>query len=405
PRAIETFSSFLRAFINENDEKGIPIQTVLDLFKLSQSQFDELIAYLNQKRILETVLSEDGQRLLSLTQILERIVRYILVLEPFPIQLLAKKLSLSFEVLGDILQKLQGVVSAGDIDKEYRFEFSEKTLLHRLKKPLDIEAFSAVFGVSTAVSLRLVQILANAHGLRLVNRGSEVVGIADMEIFCQLDGTVYEQQAFAETSIRYFECMNCRRIVCASCFEARDSKSCPFCDNISQFILEFPRYCPACGLTYLGVEGLQSSEKCRLCEFAPLERGWTSPISYAESTNREKIIEEINSRTSKTIPLSALATVAGLSEELLEEEIIEMILDRAIHARIDIKQRQLICYEAEADVQCIICQRSEDLATRCSQCSAAVCQKCAEDLQKVNAFFCIDCSGDLLLPDSKLNSE
>ncbi|MFX0114760.1 MAG: hypothetical protein ACFFB3_09440 [Candidatus Hodarchaeota archaeon] len=405
PRAIETFSSFLQAFLSQNPDKGIPIQTVLDLFKLSQSQFDELIAQLSEEGILETVLSVNRQRLFSLTQVLDRIVRYILALEPFPIQLLAKKFSLSSEFLGDILQKLQVVVSAGDISSEYRFKLSEKALKRRLKEPIDIEAFSAVFGVSSAVSLRLVQILANAHGLRLVNRDTEIIGIVNMEIFCQLDGTVYEQPASAETSIRYFECMNCQRIVCASCYDSRDSKSCPFCDNISQFILEFPRYCPACGLTFLGVKGLQSSEKCRLCEFSPLERGWTRPISYAESKNKEKIIEEINSRTSNAIPLSALETVAGPSEELLEEEIIGMILNGTIHARIDIMQKQLICYEAEKDVQCIICQRSKDLTTRCSQCSAAVCQKCAEDLQKVNAFFCIDCNGDLLLPDSKVNSE
>lgn len=405
PRAIETFASFLQASISENIANGMPVQTGLTLFKLSQSQFDGLIGHLNEEGILVTVFSETGHRLLSLTQVLERIIRYILVLEPFPIQLLSKRLSLSAEVLDDILQKLQVVVSAGEIDSDSKFVLSEKTLKRRLREPIDIEAFSAVFGVSPAVSLRLVQTLANAHGLRLVNKDTEVIGIADMEIFCQLDGTVYEQQAFVEDPQRYYECMNCRRIVCASCFDSRDSKSCPFCDNISQFILEFPRYCPSCGLTYLGVEGLESSEKCRLCDFSPLERGWIRPISRPESVNRENVNERLNSSTGNSIPLAALAAVAGLSEKLLEEEIIGMILDGVIHAKIDLRQGQLIRYEADEDVQCIICQGKEDLTTRCGQCNAAVCQKCTKNLQRVNAFFCIDCSGDLELIDSSLNSE
>jgi hypothetical protein len=403
PRAIDTFANFLQASINENLVNGMPVQTGLNLFKLSQSQFDELIKHLNEEGILVTVFSENGQRLLSLTQILERIVRYILVLEPFPIQLLSRRLSLSAEVLDDILQKLQVVVSTGEIDSDSRFVLSEKTLKHRLKEPIDIEAFSAVFGVSPAVSLRLVQTLANAHGLRLVNQDTEVIGIADMEIFCQLDGTVYEQQAFVENPRRYYECMNCRRVVCTSCYESRDSKSCPFCDNISQFILEFPRYCPSCGLTYLGVEGLQTSEKCRLCEFSPLERGWVRPISHPEFAIKESVSERLNSSTGKSIPLAALAAVAGLSEELLEEEIIGMILNGVIHAKIDLMQGQLIRYEADEDVQCVICQGRDDLAARCGQCNAVVCQKCTENLQRVNAFFCIDCNGDLI--DSSLNSE
>ncbi|MFQ5980944.1 MAG: PCI domain-containing protein [Candidatus Heimdallarchaeota archaeon] len=400
PRAIETFANFLQASISENSANGMPVQTVLSLFRLSQSQFDELIEHLNEEGILVTVLSENGQRLLSLTQVLERIVRYILVLEPFPIHLLSRRLSLSTEVLDDVLQKLQVVVSTGEIDSDLKFVLSEKTLKHRLREPIDIEAFSAVFGVSPAVSLRLVQTLANAHNLRLVNQDTEVIGIADMEIFCQLDGTVYEQQAFVENPRRYYECMNCRRVVCASCYEPRDSKSCPFCDNISQFILEFPRYCPSCGLTYLGVEGLQTSEKCRLCDFSPLERGWVRPISHPESAIRESVSERLNSSTGKSIPLAALAAVAGLSEELLEEEITGMILSGVIHAKIDLMQGQLNRYEADEDIQCVICQGKDDLTTRCGQCNAVVCQKCTEDLQKVNAFFCIDCSGDLQQIDS-----
>ncbi|MFW9915020.1 MAG: hypothetical protein ACFFGZ_05355 [Candidatus Thorarchaeota archaeon] len=395
PRAIETASTFFQSFFIEMGDDGIPIQTILHLFKLSQSQLDELISHLHQEGILETLLSEDGQRLLSLERILERIVRYILVLEPFPIQLLSKKLFLSSEVLEDILQKLEGVISAGELDSEKRFTPTQEALKQRLEEPVDMVAFSSVFGVSPAASLRLVQVLANAYGLRLVNKGTEVVGITDLEVFCQLDGTVYEQEGFADEPKFYRECMNCKRVVCASCYDSRESKSCPFCDNISQFILEFPRYCPSCGLTYLGVEGLQSSEECRLCGYAPLERGWNRPIDYPETENRKKIQDKLLSSTGRSIPLSALATVVGLPEELLEEEIIGMILGRVIHARIDLAQGLLIRSIEEEEKKCTICQGSDDMAVQCTQCNAVICQNCAENLQKVNAYFCIDCDGDL----------
>jgi hypothetical protein len=395
PRAIETVSNFLQSFFIEKGDDGIPIQTLLQLFKLSHSQLNELISHLHQEGIIETVLSEDGQRLLSLERILERIVRYILVLEPFAIQLLSKKLFLSSEVLEDILQKLEGVISAGELDGEQGFTPTEEALKQRLEEPVDMVAFSSVFGVSPAASLRLVQVLANAYGLRLVNKGTEVAGIADLELFCQLDGTVYEQEVFAEEPRRYFECMNCTRVVCFECFDSRENKSCPFCDNISQFILEFPRYCPSCGLTYLGVEGLQSSEECRLCGFAPLERGWMRPIDYPETENRKKVDDKLKSSTGKSIPLSALATVVGLSEEILEEEIIGMILGRVIHARIDLAQGLLIRSMEEEEEKCDICQGSDNMAAHCTQCNAVICQNCAENLHKVNAYFCIECDGDL----------
>jgi hypothetical protein len=395
PRAIETVSNFLQSFFIEKGDDGIPIQTLLQLFKLSHSQLNELISHLHQEGIIETVLSEDGQRLLSLERILERIVRYILVLEPFAIQLLSKKLFLSSEVLEDILQKLEGVISAGELDGEQGFTPTEEALKQRLEEPVDMVAFSSVFGVSPAASLRLVQVLANAYGLRLVNKGTEVVGIADLELFCQLDGTVYEHEVFAKEPRRYFECMNCTRVVCFKCFDSRENKSCPFCDNISQFILEFPRYCPSCGLTYLGVEGLQSSEECRLCGFAPLERGWMRPIDYPETENRKKVDDKLKSSTGKSIPLSALATVVGLSEEILEEEIIGMILGRVIHARIDLAQGLLIRSMEEEEEKCNICQGSDDMAAHCTQCNAVICQNCAENLHKVNAYFCIECDGDL----------
>lgn len=397
PRAIETVSYFLQSFLIEQGDDGIPIQTLLQLFKLSHNQFDELIRHLHQEGIVETVLSEDGQRLLSLERILERIVRYILVLEPFPIQLLSKKLFLSSEVLEDILQKLEGVISAGELDGENGFTPAEEALKQRLEEPFDMVAFSSVFGVSPAASLRLVQVLANAYGLRLVNKGTEVAGITDLELFCQLDGTVYEQEGFADEPKFYRECMNCKRVVCASCYDSRESKSCPFCDNISQFILEFPRYCPSCGLTYLGVEGLQSSEECRLCGFAPLERGWPRPIDYPETENRKKVQDKLKSSTGKSIPLSALATVVGLSEEILEEEIIGMILGRVIHARINLAQGLLIRSMEEEEKKCSICHGSDDMTAHCTQCNAVICQNCAENLQKVNAYFCIDCDGDLQL--------
>ncbi|MFX0113054.1 MAG: PCI domain-containing protein [Candidatus Hodarchaeota archaeon] len=400
PRAIETFASFTQTYLAEIGDDGIPIQLILQLFKLSRSQFDQLIAHVHQEGVIGTVISDDGQRLLSLAGILELIVRYILVLEPFPIHLLAKQLSLSPELLEDILQKLQAVVSAGEIKGSGIFAPSAESLKRRLEGPVDMEAFASVFNVSPTLSMRLIQIMASAYGLRLVNKGTEVTGIEDLDIFCQLDGTVYEQQVFSDEPKFYRECMNCKRIVCASCYDSRESKTCPFCDNISQFILEFPRYCPSCGLTYLEVEGLQSSEKCRLCGYAPLEKGWTDPIAYPESVNRKKILERLNSSTGKTIPLTELAAVAGLAEKVLEEEIIGMILDGIVQARIDLAQGVLIRYEVKEEAKCFICQRSEKLEAHCTQCNAVVCQKCVNDLQKVKAFFCIECNGDLEFMES-----
>jgi len=395
PRSIEIFSSFLVSFLAEKGEEGIPIKTVMQLFNLTHNQFNEVIDYLHTEGIFETLLSENGQRLLSQTRILERIVKYVLVLEPFPIETLAEKLSLSSEVLEDILQKLQAIVTAGYLQNDGMFIPSAESLKLRLLEPVDVNAFASVFAVSPTVSLRMMQMMANAHGLRLVNKGTEVVGINDLKIYCQLDGTVYEEEIFADEPRRYYECMNCRRVVCASCYESRDSKSCPFCDNISQFILEFPRYCSNCGLTYLGVEGLQSSEKCRLCEFSPLERGWMRPSTKQQTIVKEKILEELKSRTSDSIPLPELTTVLRFSDEIIEKEIIEMILDGTIHFRISLDERRLIRYEAKEEEKCMICETSKDLTLQCTHCNAKVCIKCSESLRLVNGYFCIECSGEL----------
>ena len=121
---------------------------------------------------------------------------------------------------------------------------------------------------------------------------------------------------------------------------------------------------------------------------------------------KEKILEELKSRTSDSIPLSELTTVLRFSDEIIEKEIIEMILDGTIHFRISLDERRLIRYEAKEEEKCMICETSKDLTLQCTHCNAKVCIKCSESLRLVNGYFCIECSGELQnTNDWKVESE
>ncbi|MCK4847800.1 MAG: hypothetical protein KAT16_02120, partial [Candidatus Heimdallarchaeota archaeon] len=192
-----------------------------------------------------------------------------------------------------------------------------------------------------------------------------------------------------------------RRIMCSNCRNIESTHECPFCENISAFIVDLPRYCPDCQITYTQSYNLETAEECYFCKKGPLKSGWYPSSISSVSFSSLEIKLETYIRNSEVSFLNLKQIINHLSQPF--DKVIKMmeklILHHRINGKIDIKKTRVDIYKDIPTTNCKVCgiQRSDRKKYVCSSCKSDVCITCYSGMEAVGMIVCPECGNKLEL--------
>ncbi|MHA2327901.1 MAG: hypothetical protein ACXACR_05220 [Candidatus Hodarchaeales archaeon] len=247
-------------------ESEVSLKDISSLTKLTE---EDALDLLDRNRNKENyVFSKDFYHIYPTIDIITQILKDIFVYHEIPIEFWLDRLDVNRADFSNLLTILNGSLN-GKITSE---DFKAPLLKNWFKKGIDIEGLVVKLNLKSKDLLDRILNLSQLLQLKLVAGDSAdpflVKGVENFDIFCQVDTSSYTDPHL------YFECQNCRRIMCSNCRSAGSKHECPFCKNISAFIIDLPRHCEHCKINYTHSYNLVSAEECHFCKKGPLKDGW-----------------------------------------------------------------------------------------------------------------------------------
>jgi hypothetical protein len=389
---------YLTRYINTSFllESEVAISNVSHLTRLSEEICLELLEKNRHK--ISFVYSTDFRYLYPLIDILDQVLKDIYVYHNIPLMFWQQRLDVDrsdfLNLLKILTQTLEGTITAED--------FNASSLRDWLKKGVDIEGIAAKLNLNPLQLLELIFKLGKTLGFKLIAGETSdpflVRAVEHFDIFCQVDTSSYTDPHL------YFECQNCKRIMCSNCRSTGSKHECPFCSNISAFIIDLPRYCPSCKVNYTHSYNLLSTEECYFCKKGPLEAGWIEDsIPSPEPLSLDQNFSEFLQREDKTeIPLRQIISFFNSSDTEIIAFLENHILHGTIQGWINIHNMTLQLSSKRIEFICKICVKSfiELEQYFCLNCGAKICLDCYNEMNAVGMTFCPEC-GDNLIKKSK----
>ena len=365
-----------------------------NISKLTQLSIEECLDLLEDNRDkFKIIFSGNYEYLYPTMDIISQVLRDIFVYREIPIEFWLKRLDVDrkefFNMLQILNQSLMGILN--------ELEFKAPSLREWFEKGIAVEDLASLLNLDPLKLLNRLHKLGKLLGLRLTAGETAdpflVKGKRHFDIFCQVDTSSYTDPHL------YFECQNCRRIMCSNCRSTGSTHVCPFCGNISAFIIDLPRHCPHCMVNYTHSYNLLDAEECHFCKKGPLKLGWTEfespqPIKHELDPALSKFIEE----TPKVeIPLQEIIQVLNRSDSETISLLEDHILHGTIQGSINIQSMILRLAKQEEEFLCNVCGLSHDDSLRysCLSCDTKVCLNCFKEMSSVGMVFCPECGGDL----------
>ncbi|MFW9780000.1 MAG: hypothetical protein ACFFE8_14185 [Candidatus Heimdallarchaeota archaeon] len=382
-------------YIKRSFQLGAEV-AISDICGLTGFSQEDSIRFLQKNRgSLSFVISTDRNYVYPTLEIIINILRDLIVYREVPIAFWVQRLDVAkIELLG-LLRILNGSLN-GQISPT---AYSGPPLREWFQNGIDIEGLAAELNLDPLLLLARVRILGEKHGLRFIAGDTTnpflLKGILSFEIFCQVDTSSYRDPHL------YFECQNCKRILCSNCRSAGSKHSCPFCENIAAFIIDLPRHCPDCKITYTHSYNLISSEECYFCKRGPLGSGWLWPKPTSEKL-LDPHLSQLLAKSDSVIPLPVIISTLGWSDAEVVAHLEEMIISNQINGNIDIWNTCLRIELAPTSFRCEVCEKFKTDKNRykCVSCSNSVCRTCYGDMHTVGMVICPQCSGELKPEDS-----
>lgn len=393
PSDIQRNIKYLLRFINTSFqiESEVSLNHISKLIRLPEEECLELLEKNREK--ISFIFSSNFDYLYPTMDIINQVLKDIFVFRNIPIEFWLQRLDvdrISFlKVLNSINHSLKGNLSPE--------EFVAPSLREWFENGIALEDLASSLNLDTLKLLNRIRKLGILLGLRLIAGETAdpflIKGVKHFNIFCQVDTSSYTDPH------HYFECQNCRRIMCLNCRSTGSIHECPFCGNISAFIIDLPRYCAQCRVNYTHSYNLISTEECHFCKKGPLKTGWDEhEETPSKTTNLDPVFVEFLENTSRVeIPLQQIINLLNRTDSETIGLLESYILYGAIQGRINICDMTLLIAAEEKKYLCGVCELSQTDFTNytCENCERKVCTDCYAEMSTVGMIFCPDCGGNL----------
>ncbi len=393
PSDMQKNIKYLIRFINTSFQLESEV-SVNHISKLTQLSEEECLEFLERIRNqISFIFSANYHYLYSTMDIMNQILKDIFVYRNIPIDFWIRRLDVDrpdfFNMLNILNQSLKGTLSVED--------FSASSLSEWFENGIAVEDLASSLSLDPLKLLDRILKLAKLLGLRLIAGETSdpflVKGVRYFEIFCQIDTSSYTDPGL------YFECQNCRRIMCSNCRSTGSKHECPFCGNISAFIIDLPRYCPHCRVNYTHSYNLVSTEECYFCKKGPLKIGWTEyePIPLKSSELDPTLLEFLEQSSKAEIPLKQIINLINRSDSETIKLLESYILRGTIQGRINIREMTLQLALQEEKFLCGVCElsKTDSINYFCTSCGLKLCTDCYKEMSIVGMIFCPECGGSL----------
>jgi hypothetical protein len=383
----------LNRFITTNFllESEVSLKNMSELTQLSKEECLDLLEDNREK--LKIIFSGNYEYVYPTMDIISQVIKDLFVYREIPIEFWLKRLDVDRNEFFNILKVLNKSL-AGTLNE---YEFKTPSLREWFGNGIAVEDLALLLNLDPLKLLNQLHKLGKLFGLRLTAGETVdpflVKGKKHFEIFCQVDTSSYTDPHL------YFECQNCRRIMCSNCRSTGSTHVCPFCGNISAFIIDLPRYCPHCKVNYTHSYNLLDTEECHFCKKGPLKLGWTEfEAPHLIKHELDSVLFKFIEATPKEeIPLQKIIQVLNQSDSETISILEDHILHGTIQGSIDIQKMVLRLAKEEEEFLCNVCGISHDDSTRfsCLSCETKVCVNCFKEMSSVGMIFCPECGGDL----------
>ena len=380
--------SLIQNFIALNFEvySELSLVTLKNLLQWDLKKTRNFLSDLREKRILSFVYSTQNDVIIPTLKLLNWILIDLIIYENIPIDFWVSRFMINKEDLIKFLAKFNIIVGgtiANDIFKDFN-------VLDWLSKGINFESLSKDFQVKFHEFITLINNLSKILSLRLVGGEKSdpflVKAIDKYEIFCQVDTSVHKEPLI------YYECQNCRRIICSNCRASSSKTSCPFCNNISDFIADLPRHCTTCNINYIHSFNLIDAEKCYFCDKL-LEHGWIKLSKSEENTDLD-FETKIKSIPDSEIPIRKIVSL-NINKDKQAINILEnLIVNNRIKGKIDVKSSLLKLEKVDTDSYiCALDNESHTntISFQCESCNTIICPDCYQNLKAVGLIMCPTC--------------
>ncbi|MFX0173673.1 MAG: hypothetical protein ACFE9L_17425 [Candidatus Hodarchaeota archaeon] len=377
-------------------ESEVALSNISNLTRLSEEKCLEVLD--KNRSGISFVFSKDFQYLYPTMDILDQVLKDIFVYQSIPISFWQQRLDIDRSDLLNLLRILNP-----NLERKIRKDdFDAPSLRNWLDTGLNIEGIATGLNLSSHQVLDLIFKLGKTMGFKLIAGETAdpflVRGVEHFNIFCQVDTSSYIDPHL------YFECQNCKRVICSNCRSTGSKHECPFCGNISAFIIDLPRYCPHCKVNYTHSSNLLSTEKCYFCKKGPLKSGWIEEsIEASEQLDLDSELLKFLQKTHESeIPLKQVFSLLNKSDAEAVAYLEHNILHGIIQGKINIRKMTLHLSTKRLEFICNICENSftETENYFCINCGEKVCTNCFSEMNSVGMTFCPGC-GDSLIENSR----
>ncbi len=389
-RNLESMRKFIQTNFDLNSE--VSLKDLAGLTRLSETEIRDLLR--KHCKNITFLFSSDFKNIYNVLEIFGYVLRDIHVYNEIPIEFWLQRLDIDKNDFMTFLRVINQSLGAELSEKELK----SNPIENWFNQGIDIEELALKLHLEPLQLLTEIKKFSDQLGLILITGEFRdpflIKGIEEFEIFCQVDTSIHHNPQL------YFECQNCRRIMCSNCRSSGSTHVCPFCGNISAFIIDLPRHCQTCELNYTHSFNLESTEECYFCKKGPLKSGWIEKkeILYPETELDRKLLEWLNTVRNERIPLREIISNLGAPDRVVIELLETHILSSKVSGKIDIKDLTLNRKGEKKGVLCSICEtiQPEGNEYYCNFCKTTICINCYNKMKSVGMISCTECGSELV---------
>ncbi|MHA1940340.1 MAG: hypothetical protein ACW97P_01285 [Candidatus Hodarchaeales archaeon] len=390
-KAVKTLAKFIQVSFQISSEASL-----VDISNLTRLNIKDCFELLKDYRShWSYVKSFNGDSIFPIIEVLTKIVLDLYVYKEIPLDFWVNRLDIEKEELYNILLIINAELK-GMLDLE---EIEVPSIINWLNEGIDVEGLAEKLFLTPIQVLTCFKRIFKILNLRMIAGDTSnpflVKGTEDFDIFCQIDTSSHTNPDI------YFECQNCRRIMCSNCRNIDSTHECPFCGNISAFIIDLPRFCTTCETTFTFSYNLETTEECYFCKIGPLKPGWpqiwkeTNPLSLLE---QEVLNIFLNAEEFDLLLADLVERVSQPSDKVVRA-LENLIIHQKLKAQINIKDMKVKMDMTQSAVGCAICntKTEEKLSRQCTSCNSRLCSNCYSEMEIVGMISCPEC-GEKLKP-------
>ncbi len=380
-----------------DDQRKIPTFWIRRLFQIDNNELKRIL-----RRSWPTVqhppyiFTENDKFLRSIAIVLQEALVLLFAYRSMPLEFFQTKLELNNDGLDTTLKFLQKIIPSIKIREHQIFCPPPR---HVLEDGFQL----SIEGMTTLKKHELLTILIpfiKVQGyLPVTVNENKIKGIKQLTIYCQICNDSHENPTI------FHECMNCQRQTCQACYERQPQRSCVYCSNIADFILDLPRYCDDCDVFYLSSTAfIEDTESCVFCD-AQLTRVQQDiyriekfrPTKGMISTLITMILEK--SQNTSRIPLKEIINAMNSQDERVIYLLENAIALGQIDGFIDPHDAILNVESGKETLTCAQCGdsiKSKEIIA-CNSRQHLFCKDCYDNFQLVGLDSCPDCGEELII--------